>query len=319
MKDLCIIGAGPIGLYAAFSAGLRDIDAFVIESSQSVGGQLNLYLEKKIYDIPGYVDIQTKVLLDQLHKQYLTYEAQIPIYLNESLIKINQKEDCFEIVTDQKTHFARKVLFTHGGGQFRPRKLEGVEANNIHYHVEQLSHFKDKNVVVFGGGDAAVDWANLVIDVAKNVYLVHRREQFRAHKSSVDMFLRKGGFIYTPYTLSNHQKNGELITQIELKHKDTKDLIKLEVDEIIVSFGLIQTKTNYEDWLVETKDNLIKVQSDMSTNIHGIFACGNGVTYEGKQKMLTSGFGEVVTAIGAINFELHPEQKVIKYSSLMKK
>lgn len=319
MKDLCIIGAGPIGLYAAFTAGLRDIDAFVIESSQSVGGQLNLYLEKKIYDIPGYVDIQTKVLLDQLYKQYLTYEAQIPIYLNESLIKINQKEDYFEIVTDQKIHQAKKVLFTHGGGQFKPRKLEGIEAQNIHYHVDQLARFKQKNVVVFGGGDAAVDWANLVIDVAENVYLIHRRDQFRAHKSSIDMFLRKGGYVHTPYTLSNHEMLDKMVTQIDLVHKDTKAHIQIDVDEIIVSFGLIQTKTSYEDWLVETKDNLIKVEPDMSTNIQGIFACGNGVTYEGKQKMLTSGFGEVVTAIGTINFELHPEQKVIKYSSLMKK
>jgi len=319
MKELCIIGAGPIGLYAAFTAGLRDIDAMVIESSQSVGGQLNLYLEKKIYDIPGYVSIQTKTLLDQLYKQYETYKEQIPIHLNETLVKVEQKDDYFVIITNKKTYETKKVLFTHGGGQFSPRKIEGLDALNVSYHVEDLNSFKDKNIAVFGGGDAAVDWANHLVDVANKVYLIHRREQFRAHQSSVDMFLRKGGFVYTPHILKNHVINKNIVQSIDIENKNTKEVTSLNIDHIIVSFGLVQKKTDVSTWEVETLDGLIKVDSQMKTNIQGVFACGNGVTYPGKQKMLTAGFGEVVTAIGAINFELHPEQKVPKYSSLMKK
>jgi thioredoxin reductase (NADPH) len=318
MKELCIIGAGPIGLYAAFNAGLRKIDAFVLESAQSTGGQLNLYLEKTIYDIPGHKAIKTKNLLNDLFNQYKTYENEIPIFYNESVLSIEEKDDYFIITTNRDIRKAKKVLFTHGGGMFTPRKIEGLEAKNIHYGVYDLEQFRNKKVVVFGGGDSAVDWANLVADVATSVHLIHRRNEFRAHKSSLDLFEFKKGIILTPYQLKNYQVDGEQVKSISIEHKDLKTIKDLEVDELIVCYGLIQTKTNYNDWLVRNEDGLIIVKTDMSSSVKGIFACGNGVTYVGKQKMLTSGFGEVVTAIGAINFELHPEQKVPKYSSLIK-
>ncbi|QWB95578.1 NAD(P)/FAD-dependent oxidoreductase [Mycoplasmatota bacterium] len=319
MKELCIIGAGPIGLYAAFNAGLRKIDAFVLESAQLTGGQLNLYLEKTIYDVPGHKAIKTKKLLNDLYDQYKTYENDIPIYYNENVLSIEEKDDYFVITTNRKIREAKKILFTHGGGMFTPRKIEGLEAKNIHYGVYDLDRFKNKKVVVFGGGDSAVDWANLVVDVATSTHLIHRRSEFRAHKSSLDLFLSKKGIITTPYTLNAYKLEDENVKSITIKHKETNHLIELEVDEMIVCYGLIQTKTDYNQWLVRNEEGLIIVNTDMSSSVNGIYACGNGVTYLGKQKMLTSGFGEVVTAIGAINFELHPEQKVPKYSSLIKK
>jgi thioredoxin reductase (NADPH) len=318
MKELCIIGAGPIGLYAAFNAGLRKIDAYVIESAQTTGGQLNLYLEKHIYDIPGYKSIQTKKLLHDLYEQYRAYENEIPIYLNESVIDIEKKEDYFVITTNKEIRKAKKILFTHGGGMFTPRRIDGLDATNIHYGVYDLERFRNKRVAVFGGGDSAVDWANLVADVASSVSLIHRRDAFRAHKGSLDLFELKKGKILTPYSLKTYELEEKSVKQVVIEHKDTHELKTIDIDELIVCYGLIQTKTNYDKWLVKNEEGLIIVESNMASSIKGIYACGNGVTYLGKQKMLTSGFGEVVNAIGAINFELHPEQKVSKYSSLMK-
>jgi len=319
MKELLIVGAGPVGLYAAFTAGLRKIDSIVIESAQTVGGQLNLYLEKKIYDIPGFDGIQTKDLLSKLYNQYETYKNDVPLHLNETVIKISQKDDYFVVETNKTSYETKKILMTHGGGRFTPRKVEGVEAHNLAYNVNKLEDYRNKNVIIFGGGDSAVDWANLILDIAKNVYLVHRRNEFRAHLSSIEMFKEKGGQIYTPYNLIGQSIENKCIKEVSIENIETKEVVSFDVDEVLAFYGLIQTKSTYEDWLVHAENGLIKVDSKMATNIEGIYACGNGIDYEGKQKMITSGFGEVITAIGAINFELHPEQRVPQYSSLMKK
>ncbi|MFA6801271.1 MAG: NAD(P)/FAD-dependent oxidoreductase [Acholeplasmataceae bacterium] len=319
MKELLIVGSGPIGLYAAFSAGLRKIDAFVLESSQTVGGQLNLYGEKHIYDIPGFISIKASELSDVLYKQYETYKNQIPIQLNETLISINKKDNYYNVVTNIATYDVKKILLTHGGGKFMPRGIEGLEAKNLDYAVYDLNRYKDKDVVILGGGDSAVDWANIIKDIAKSVSLIHRRTEFRAHLASLEIFKEKGGIIYTPYILKDQQIENNYIKELTILNVNTNELVNVKTDEVLIFYGLIQTKSSYEDWLVHAENGLILVNTKMETSVDGIYACGNGVYYEGKQKMITSGFGEVVQAICAINLELHPEQKVPQYSSLMKK
>lgn len=319
MKELIIIGSGPVGLYAGFLAGLRKIDSIILESSQTVGGQLNLYLEKAIYDIPGFKEIKASELLDALFEQYKTYEKEVPLHLNETVEKIKKEQDYFVVTTNIDSYQTKKILMTHGGGKFTPRLVEGVKANNLKYNVESLDQYVNKKVLVFGGGDSAIDWANHILEVAREVYVVHRRNEFRAHLGSIDLFESRGGKILTPYILCEEVSEDNLIKNVTLEHVETKEKINLDIDEILAFFGLIQSKSVYEDWLIETEHGLIIVNSKMQTSVDGIFACGNGVNYPGKQKMITSGFGEVVTAMGEINFELHPEQKVPQYSSLMKK
>ncbi len=319
MKELLIVGAGPVGLYAAFTAGMRKIDAVMIESAQTVGGQLNLYTEKVIYDIPGFEALSGKELIDKLYVQYQKYEDSIPLRLNETLLTIDRKEDYFVITTDKDKFEVKKILMTHGGGKFTPRKVAGVEAKNLNYSVCDLQSYKGKKVVVFGGGDSAVDWANAIADIADKVYLIHRRNEFRAHLSSLEMFEEKGGKILTPYVLKDQVIENELIQSITIEEVETKEIISIDVDEVLAFYGLISTKTSYDDWLVDAEKGLILVDTKMKTNVDGIYACGNGIYYEGKQKMITPGFGEAITALCAINFELHPEQKVPQYSSMMKK
>ncbi len=319
MKELMIIGAGPVGLYAAFTAGMRKIDAVVIESAQTVGGQLNLYLEKIIYDIPGFNGITAKDLIDKLYEQYKTYEQSVPLRLNETVLSIKKKEDYFIVTTDKDTIEVKRILMTHGGGKFTPRKVTGLEADNLKYNVDNLNSYKDKKVAIFGGGDSAVDWANLINNIAKNVYLIHRRTEFRAHLSSLEMFEQNGGKILAPYTLKDQVIEHSRVIGLTVEEINTKASIDIDVDEVLVFYGLIQTKTSYQDWLVEAERGLILVDTKMETSVKGIFACGNGIYYEGKQKMITTGFGETITALCEINFQLHPEQKVPQYSSMMKK
>ena len=319
MKELLIVGAGPVGLYAAFTAGLRKIDAVVVESAQTVGGQLNLYLEKTIYDIPAFKSIKASELINALYEQFKPYEKDIPLHLNETIETIEKEDGYFVVKTNKETYEVKKILMTHGGGKFLPRKIEGLEATNVAYNVLSLDQYKDKKVAIFGGGDSALDWANLIKEIATDVYLIHRRPEFRAHLSSVDTFQEKGGNIYAPYQLKSHIQEDDLVEEIVIENKETNEEASLKVDEILVFFGLIQTRASYETWLVDAENGLIIVDSKMNTSVEGIYACGNGVTYTGKQKMITSGFGEVITALGAINHELHPEQRVTQYSSMLKK
>lgn len=318
MKELLIVGSGPIGLYAAFVAGMRKIDALVLESAQTIGGQLNLYLEKSIYDIPGFSDISAQGLIDNLYNQYKEYENEIPIKLNENLLSIEQKDNYFVVTTNKEVYEVKKILLTHGGGMFLPRTIPGLDATNVKYNVDHLADYKDKNVAIFGGGDSALDWANMIKDIAKEVYVIHRRNEFRAHLSSIDTFKKKGGIIYTPHNLKDQVIENGLVTKVTLENLETKDTVELDVDAVLAFFGLVQSKASYEDWLVTIDNGAIVVDRKMQSSVDGIYACGNGAYYEGKQKMITAGFGEVVTAIGAINYDLHPEQKVPKYSSMLK-
>lgn len=318
-KELVIIGAGIAGLYAAYYAGLRKIDAVVLESSLEIGGQLQaLYPEKPIYDVPGFKKISAKDLVLNLYEQYELYKNEINILLNEQVQSIEQNDQGFLVTTNNQTIQTKTVLIANGGGAFSPKKLEvGKEHyDNVHYSYPESIHLKEKEIIVLGGGDAAVDFALLAHEHAKNVSIIHRRDVFRAHQGNVDE-LRSKVNVLTPYTVLDVVDDGNNVKKIILEHQKSKEQLTLDVDIMGVFYGMNNSKNNYTTFLIETDNDGIVVKTNMETSIPGIYAAGNCTSYEGKLKTIAVAFGEVATAIGAINDRLNPNQNNHVYSSLL--
>ncbi|CCV64664.1 Pyridine nucleotide-disulfide oxidoreductase [Alteracholeplasma palmae J233] len=310
MLELLIIGAGPTGLYAAFLAGLRKLDAAVIESLPYMGGQpINLYKDKPIYDAPGFYKIKAEDYVKECIKQYKRFEKEVPVYLNQEALEVKRVNDYYEVTTNQQVFQTKTILIAHGGGSFTPMPLdvENSHLEGVIYHIDNLEDHKDKEIVVLGGGDSAVDWALELKSITENVHLVHRRDAFRAHQDTLDQYLKLNGKTHTPYVVKR-VLGDKKVTGIELEDVKTKELLIMPAHTILVNYGLLGSKSKLEDWGIEGIKGLIYVNSKMETNLEGIYAAGNGVFYEGKAKMIVTGMGEAATAIGVISEYLHPER-----------
>lgn len=243
--DITIIGAGPVGLFTAFYGGLRQSSVKIIESLPQIGGQLSaLYPEKYIYDVAGFPKIRAQELVDNLKEQADLFSPEI--VLNQSVEQVERLEDdSFRIVTDSEEHYSKVIIITGGNGAFQPRKLaldnvDQFEDQNLHYFVNNLDMFRDQRVVLFGGGDSAVDWALMLEPIAKDVTLVHRRDQFRAHESSVETLMNSNIHILTPYVpeaLIGENK----IEQVRLQKVKGESEIVLDVDHVLVNYGFISS------------------------------------------------------------------------------
>jgi len=309
MYDLIIIGAGPAGIYAATCAAMNKINAVLIESSSELGGQLTLYKDKSIYDIPGFSRVNTGDFLNQLYEQYQVYKDAVPIHLNTQALDVSGEVGHFKITTNHGQFEAKSVLLSNGGGMFQPRLLDLPQADrlkNVFYFVKDLNELKDKDVVILGGGDSAIDWGLSLVNFSKSVTVVHRRHDFRAHQQNVEQ-LREMGNVLTPFVA--HQVIGEEIaTQIILRNTETNELKTLPTDVILVFYGASPVKSKVDQWKVDFRNNMIISSSDMTTSRAGIFAVGNSVFYEGKLKMIVTALGEAATAIGSITRLLYPER-----------
>lgn len=309
MLEVLIIGAGPSGLYAAFLAGLRNLKAAVIESSQEAGGQLTaVYKDKYIYDIPGFPKITAKDYIEGQVEQYNRFKDTLPIYYNEEAVDIKRMDDHFVVTTTTMRIETKFVLIAHGGGGFVPQKLKTDQHfENILYFIKDISQFNGKKVIVLGGGDSALDWAIDLSEHASDVTLIHRRDEFRALQSSVDTFKSKG-HILTPYMIDEVEGQDGIATKLHLKHAKTHEKISVDVDYILVNYGFVLTKSRLDEWGIHGEKGLIKVDYTMQTNIPGIYAAGNGIDYPGKVKLISTGQGEAATAIQSITTLLYPEK-----------
>lgn len=321
MLDLLIIGAGPIGLFAAFNAGLRNFNAALVEAQSYVGGQLTtIYADKPIYDMPGIKEIRASDFANMLYEQYLPFQDRVPLYLNTKFFEIINKGDHFEVRTATKTFHSKTVLLTVGNGNFNPRKLRVPESDqyeNIIYFVKDVKNYVNQDIIVLGGGDSAFDWANLLAKNNKSVSLIHRRNEFRAQDESVSTFKEQGS-IYTPYVVDSLiAKNEKEIKEIVIKNLEDDSLKTLPVDTLIVNFGFLPSLIKYDNFNLNYDDQGLFVKQDMSTSQDGIYAAGNCVTYHGKLKTIASGFGEAATAIHAINNFLFPGKSNIIFSSAL--
>lgn len=312
--DITIIGAGPVGLFTAFYGGLRQSSVKIIESLPQIGGQLSaLYPEKYIYDVAGFPKVRAQELVDNLKAQADMFDPEI--VLNQSVENVEKLEDeTFKITTNEEVHYSKVIIITGGNGAFQPRKLtlsnaEQFESTNLHYFVDKMEKFRDKKVVLFGGGDSAVDWALMLENIAKEVSIVHRRDEFRAHESSVENLKNSKVNIVTPF-VPEALIGDEKIEQVVLKEVKGDKEITIDVDNVLVNYGFISSLGPIKNWGLEIDKNSIVVNSKMETNIPGIYAAGDICTYPGKVNLIAAGFGEGPTAINNAKAYMDPKARI---------
>ncbi|WAA09958.1 NAD(P)/FAD-dependent oxidoreductase [Fervidibacillus albus] len=313
--DITVIGGGPTGLFTAFYGGMRQATVKIIESLPQLGGQLAaLYPEKYIYDIAGFPKIRAKELVDNLKEQLDRFEPTI--CLEQSVEKLEKQEDgIFKLETNREIHYSKTVIITAGNGAFQPRRLEieqakKYEGKNLHYFIDDLQSFEGKKVAVLGGGDSAVDWALMLEPIAEKVSIIHRRDKFRAHEHSVEKLKQSSVEIRTPYVPVDVVGDGENISELVLKETKGENTISLDVDEVIVNYGFISSLGPIKEWGLTIEKNSIKVNSKMETNIPGIYAAGDICTYDGKIKLIATGFGEGPIAVNNAKTYIDPKARV---------
>lgn len=324
--DICIIGAGPVGLFAVFEAGLLKMRCHLVDALPQIGGQLSeIYPKKPIYDIPGFPEVLAQDLVDNLQKQIDPFKPTFT--LGERVEKLERLEDqSFLLKTSDGTEINTKVVVIAAGlGCFEPRKpeienLEKFEGKGVVYMVKDPERFRDKKLVIAGGGDSALDWTIFLANVAKEVTLVHRNETFRGAPDSAEKVfeLAKEGKINL--LLSSNLKgldgNGVLKSvSVTGKNKETKDL---EADYMIPLFGLSPKLGPMAEWGLNIDKCAIEVNTfDYSTNIPGIFAIGDINTYPGKLKLILSGFHEAALMAQSAFKYVYPNQKLsFKYTTV---
>lgn len=323
--DITIIGGGPVGVFAAFYAGLRGMTVKIIESLSELGGQpAILYPEKVIYDIPAYPALTGAELTDNLIKQISRFEDRTAVCLKEEVQSFEKNNQGFTIQTNKGQHSSKAIIIACGNGAFAPRTLglEGEESfaeKNIFYNVHQLDQFAGKNVVICGGGDSAVDWALALYGLAESVTIVHRRDAFRAHEHSVELLKASGVKILTPYIPNQLIGENGQVSQIVLQKVKSEDSLTLDLDALIVSFGFSTSNKNLKNWQLDYKRSSILVNHLYQTNQEGVFAIGDAADYEGKVDLIATGFGEAPIAVNqAINY-IYPERdnRIVHSTSLI--
>ncbi|WEG13738.1 NAD(P)/FAD-dependent oxidoreductase [Pullulanibacillus sp. KACC 23026] len=313
--DVTIIGGGPTGLFTAFYGGLRQMKTKIIESMPQLGGQLSaLYPEKLIYDVAGFPKIKAQELVNQLKEQALQFDPTV--ILDQTIMELKKNEDgTITLVSDSgEAHHTRTVILTAGVGAFQPRRLDVdkadyYEGKNLHYFVDDLSVFKGQKVLLSGGGDSAVDWANMLEPIAEKVYLVHRRDKFRAHEHSVTQLRNSSVAIKTPSVVAEFIGDDVRVHKVALTDPKGENREELDVDAVIVNHGFISSLGPIKDWGLEIEKNSILVNTKMETNIEGVYAAGDVVTYPGKVNLIATGFGEGPTAINNAKAYMDPKAR----------
>jgi ferredoxin/flavodoxin---NADP+ reductase len=312
--DVTIIGGGPTGLFTAFYGGMRQLTVKIIESLPELGGQLTaLYPEKYIYDVAGFPKVKAQDLVNQLKEQMARF-SQTTV-LGQSVEVLEKQEDgVFKLITNKEVHFSKTVIITAGNGAFQPRRLEvenavQYEGKNLHYFIQNLQQFTGKKVVVFGGGDSAVDWSLMLEPIAEKVTIVHRRDKFRAHEHSVENLENSKVEIKTPYIPVDLGGDDNGVKQVILEHGSTQEKESIDVDAVIVNYGFVSSLGAIKEWGLEIEKNSIVVNSKMETNIPGVYAVGDICTYDGKVKLIATGLGEAPVAINSAKFYVNPTAK----------
>ncbi len=324
--DILIIGAGPTGLFAVFEAGLLKLKCHIIDALPQPGGQLSeLYPKKPIFDIPGFPSVGAQELIDNLMEQIKQFQPGFT--LNERAETIDKLEDgTFIVTTDKGTkHHAKAVAIAGGLGSFEPRKpviedLNFYEDKGVEYFVRNPEKFRDKKIVIAGGGDSALDWSIFLSDVAKEVTLVHRRNEFRGALDSVEKVqeLKKQGKINLITPAEVVRLNGAEHLESLVVNTGNAEMT-LQADYFIPLFGLTPKLGPIANWGLEIEKNAIVVNNalDYQTNIEGIYAIGDINTYPGKLKLILCGFHEATLMCQSIYNRLNPGKKyVLKYTTV---
>jgi len=325
VADVAIIGGGPVGLFAAFEAGMLGLSPCIIETLPAVGGQCSaLYPEKPIYDIPAHPSIKGNELTQALCEQVSRFSPNIITNTCVQNIAYQEDKGVWYLRTNTEMVIeARSIIVATGGGAFKPNRppinnIAAFENRSVFYAVKQKESFKRKTILIAGGGDSAVDWALELAEIAEKIYLVHRREDFRCIPGNLDSLkkiantTKKIEFII-PFQLEsvygNEQTGG--VESVVVVHLDGQEKRMLDVDALLLFFGLSSDASCHLRWNVALSDNGRQILVDhgtMQTSIKGVYAIGDVSSYPGKLKLILTGFAEAALACRSAYRFIYPDR-----------
>lgn len=315
MTDVTIIGAGPVGLFGAFYAGLRGMSTRIVDSLPELGGQLTaLYPEKYIYDMPGFPKVLAKDLVSALTEQTMQFEPEIQ--LGKTASKLTPIEGGYRLETTDGSSFTTKTIILAAGiGAFSPTPLgvEGeasFEGRGLYYGVKDPSVFAGREVIIVGGGDSAFDWCLNLEPIAQRITLVHRRDVFRAHEDSINR-VKASSVRMRLFNVVNELHGDEYgLTHVTLQNTTTKELEQVPIEAVIVNVGYKSSLGPLKEWGLNLQGNSIVVDENMETNLPGVFASGDVCHHPAKLKLIATGVGEIATAVCVAKTRVNPEAKL---------
>ena len=332
IRDVTVIGAGPVGMSVAFWAGMREATSRVIDSLPELGGQLTtLYPEKWIFDVPGHPRVLARDLVEMLREQALE-QFDVPAHLDTTAERISWEADPDDperqivvLHTERGELRSRTVVIAGGHGAFEPKKLPGYdmtpwEGRGAHYLVSEKSEFQGKKVLIVGGGDSAIDWTINLLDTASHLTLVHRRDGFRAHESTVKEVMDAAADhrvdVRVPFQIREVKGNGRIESVVLFHSEDEGRETEVPCDAVLLQLGFKTALGPLKDWDLEIEKGAIVVDNVMRTNLDAVWACGDITTFDGKLKLIATGFAEAAVAVAQAVHHIRPEMKLQpKYST----
>lgn len=313
--EVTFIGAGPVALYGMYYSGLRRTRSKVIDMLGEVGGGLMaLYPEKYIYDVGGFPKVLAKDLVRDLKAQANQYDHSY--CLEEKVLGVEKMPDgILKLTTPKGEHLSRSIVVCAGMGAYIPKRIDipnvqELEGAGVFYFVRRLKDFAGKKILVVGGGDSAFDYSMMLEPVAESITHIHRNDFFAAHEDSVQKVMNSSVRMKFPFWEVKQIEGDDWVRKVTIVQSQTGETETLDIDAIIFNIGFITNMGPIEEWGLEIDKNSIKVDSRMRTNIDGIFAAGDVVTYEGKLKLISTGFGEVAVAVNNAKSYIDPKAKV---------
>ncbi len=315
--DCTIIGGGPTGLFASFYAGLREMSVKIVDSLAELGGQVTaLYPEKYIFDVAGFPKIFGKDLIEACIEQGLQFGPTV--CLGEKVEGLERHADgTFTLQTDRDSHRTKTVIIAAGVGAFAPRKLpnmpelDALEGKSLFYFIRNLEQFRDKELLIVGGGDSALDWALNLEPIATKITLIHRRDQFRAHEDSVRKLMASSVEVKTFHEVKRFETGGnDTLKSVTVFHNKTGEETELHPDALILNLGFVANIGAIKEWGLDIERGGVVVHpGTMATSIPGIYAAGDIARFEGKLNLIATGFGEAATAANYCKNFIDPNAK----------
>lgn len=317
LYDVTIIGGGPAGLFSAFYSGLREMKTKIIEFQPFLGGKVHVYPEKMIWDIGGLTPVSGEQLIQQLVQQGLTFEPEV--VLGEKVTSIDKNDNGHFVIQTSlgQQHFSRTVILAVGGGILKPTKLEiegaeRFEVSNLHYTVKSLARFQGKTVLISGGGNAAVDWANELEPIAKKVYLTYRKDMLKGHEAEVSRLFNSS--VECLLNTSIHKliagNDHESIEKVELVNSENRNSFQVAVDEVIINHGYERDDelTSNSGLNIEMAEEFGIAGSPMSeTSVPGLYAAGDILNHVGKLHLIAGAFQDAANAVNKAKQYITPD------------
>ncbi|WP_026907358.1 NAD(P)/FAD-dependent oxidoreductase [Paucisalibacillus globulus] len=319
--DVTIIGGGPVGLFTAFYSGMREMKTKIIEYLPYLGGKVSyFYPEKIIRDIGGIPQISGEKLTENLIEQAMTFDPTI--VLNEQVLDVERLEDGTFLLTSHNgaKHHTKTIILATGFGTLKSVKLdlpfvEEFEESSIHYAIKSLARYRGKKVLISGGGNSAIDWANELESIAEKVTLIYRKEAFSGIESNVRRLMNSSVEVLTPYQLIELQKSEGKLSNVVIQHMETDNQREMNIDYLIVNHGFHINLGQIANWGLAMLDNTIQVDHTMSTSIPGIFAIGDISNYPHKLGLIAGGFNEGPIAVNSAKQYILPDEQLVNLFS----